>query len=173
MPERRRGVVFAVWPTAWGPVGAVRTSRGLARTILPHGGITAIRSLLATEHPDARQDTRAFDELIELTRAYFAGRAVSFRAVRCDLPAAATFAGRVLRACRNIPYGRTISYGRLASGAGNPKAARAAAAVMARNPLPLVIPCHRVIYADGRLGGFSAPAGVTQKRRMLRLEGAV
>ena len=170
MPERRRGVVFAVWPTAWGPVGAVRTSRGLARTILPHGGITAIRSLLATEHPDARQDTRAFDELIELTRAYFAGRAVSFR---CDLPAAATVSGRVLRACRNIPYGRTISYGRLASGAGNPKAARAAAAVMARNPLPLVIPGHRVIYADGRLGGFSAPAGVTQKRRMLRLEGAV
>ena len=153
-------------------MGAVRTSRGLARTILPHGSITAIRSLLATEHSDARQDTRAFAELIELTRAYFAGRPVSFRGIRYDLPAA-TFAGRVLRACRNIPYGRTISYGRLASGAGNPKAARAAAAVMANNPLPLVIPCHRVIYADGRLGGFSAPAGVAQKRRMLRLEGAV
>lgn len=149
------------------------TRLGLARMVLPHGGVTAIRSLLAAGHPDARQDTRAFDELIELTRAYFAGRAVSFRAVPCDLPAAATFSGRVLRACRNIPYGRTISYGRLASGAGNPKAARAAAAVMARNPLPLVIPCHRVIYANGRLGGFSAPAGVAQKRRMLRLEGAV
>ena len=153
-------------------MGAVRTSRGLARTILPHGA-AAIRDLLAIEHADAREDPAAFDELVELSRAYFAGRAVSFRAVRCDLPAATTFAGRVLRACRNIPYGRTISYGRLASAAGNPKAARAAAAVMASNPMPLVIPCHRVIYADGGLGGFSAPAGVAQKRRMLRLEGAV
>jgi methylated-DNA-[protein]-cysteine S-methyltransferase len=153
-------------------MGAVRTSRGLARTILPHGGIAAVRGLLATDCPDARQDIQAFAELIALARAYFAGRRVSFRAVRCDLPPAATFAGRVLRACRNIPYGRTISYGRLASAAGNPKAARAAAAVMARNPMPLVIPCHRVIYADGGLGGFSAPAGVVQKRRLLRLEGA-
>lgn len=154
-------------------MAAVRNARGLARTVLPHYGMPALRRLLAGELPDAREEPQAFAELIELTRAYFDGQAADLAHVPCDLPSDTMFSGRVLRACRAIPYGRTSSYGRLASVAGNPRAARGAAAVMARNPLPLVIPCHRVIYADGRLAGFSAPGGVAQKRRMLRLEGAI
>ncbi len=81
-----------------------------------------------------------------------------------------TFQHRVLAACHCIPHGGTWSYARLAREAGAPRAVRAAASVMAMNPLPLVIPCHRVIRADGSLGEFGG--GSTMKRRLLDLEAA-
>jgi methylated-DNA-[protein]-cysteine S-methyltransferase len=71
---------------------------------------------------------------------------------------------------RRIGYAKSISYGELASLAGAPGAARAVGNIMAKNPLPLVIPCHRVLAAGGRIGGFSAPAGTEMKRHLLRME---
>ncbi|MBX3433492.1 MAG: methylated-DNA--[protein]-cysteine S-methyltransferase [Pirellulales bacterium] len=82
------------------------------------------------------------------------------------------FQRRVVAACRAIPYGQTRTYGQLAASAGSPGAARAAGQVMASNRIPLVIPCHRVVAANGRLGGFSAPQGTAMKRRLLALEAA-
>ena len=166
-------VVYAVWPTAWGAMGAVRNDRGLCRTVLPYYSPGDLADLLAFEHRPAPRDEGAFEELIELSQAYFNGQPAGFESIRCDLAAAKSFAGRVLRACREIPRGQTRSYRGLATAAGNPDGARAAAATMSKNRIPLVIPCHRVIYTDGRLGGFSAPAGVDLKARMLRLEGAL
>ena len=151
-------------------MGAVASDRGLVRVVLPHYQPDDLRALLAFEHPGAAEDAGAFQDLIALSREYFNAREVSFAAVACDLPGERTFTGRVLRACRNIPYGQTRSYSWLATAAGNPDAARAAARAMAANALPLVIPCHRVTYADGRLGGFSAPGREDLKRRMLLLE---
>lgn len=173
MSKSKRVSVCAVWPTAWGAMGAVSVAGRLVRTVLPHYQPDDLRQLLAFEHSPSREDAGPLAELIELTRAYFNGRPVGFDQIDCDLPAETTFTGRVLRACREIPYGNTLSYSQLAAAAGSPDGARAAAAAMGRNPLPLVIPCHRVIYADGRAGGFSAPAGVQQKRRMLALESAL
>jgi len=80
------------------------------------------------------------------------------------------FTRRVLTACRSIEFGRTVSYGRLAEMAGKPGSARAVGGVLAQNPLPLIIPCHRVICANGSLGGFSAMGGVRLKKRLLELE---
>jgi methylated-DNA-[protein]-cysteine S-methyltransferase len=151
-------------------MGAVASDRGLARVVLPHYQPDDLRALLAFEHPGAAENAGPFQDLIALSREYFNAREVSFAGLACDLPGERTFTGRVLRACRSIPYGQTQSYSWLATAAGNPDAARAAARAMAGNPLPLVIPCHRVTYADGRLGGFSAPGGEELKRRMLLLE---
>ena len=81
------------------------------------------------------------------------------------------FGRRVLRACRNVSYAKTISYGGLAERIGRAGASRAVGNVLARNPLPLIIPCHRVICADGRFGGFSAAGGLKLKKRLLELEG--
>jgi methylated-DNA-[protein]-cysteine S-methyltransferase len=100
---------------------------------------------------------------------YFAGESTEFP-VEVDLSGSADFHQRVLRACRKVPFGETISYGGLAGKVGHPGAARAVGQAMACNPVPLVIPCHRVVAANGRLGGFSSPSGARAKLRLLRLE---
>jgi methylated-DNA-[protein]-cysteine S-methyltransferase len=107
-----------------------------------------------------------FRPAIRQLRAYFAGRSRRF-----DLPLeprGTPFQRRVWRALRRVPYNRTISYGDLARRAGCPRAARAVGAAMGQNPLPIVIPCHRVVGADGRLTGFGG--GLPLKRALLDLE---
>jgi len=81
------------------------------------------------------------------------------------------FTRQVLEACAAIPLGQVLTYGALASAIGRPRAARAVGGAMSRNPIPIVIPCHRVVAGHGRLGGFSAAAGLDLKRRLLALEG--
>jgi len=137
--------------------------------VLPHYMADDLRALLAFEHPGAGEAPERFERLVELSRDYFNRKPVGFDEIACDLPAG-KFSTAVLTACRAIPYGRTRSYRDLAAAIGNPDAARAVATALGRNPLPLVIPCHRVTYADGRPGGFSAPGGVELKQRMLALE---
>ena len=90
--------------------------------------------------------------------------------VQCDLTT--PFALAVLEACRRIPYGETRAYGELAAQVGAPRAARAVGNVMRCNRLPLVVPCHRVVHGDGRIGQFSAPQGASMKRRLLAMEAA-
>jgi len=161
---------YSVWATAWGAVGAVAGPKGLTRFILPHYTPKDLGDLLAWEHRDARRDDDPFEMLIRLARDYFNGRPVNFSPVACDLPAESSFAGKILRACRGIPYGQTRSYHLLAEMIGQADAARAVATTLSKNRLPLVVPCHRVTYADGRTGGFSAPGGTELKARLLELE---
>ena len=111
-----------------------------------------------------------FERIIELTRAYFNATSVDFDDVECEMPGEGAFGGKVLLACRTIRYGQTTNYGGLAKLIGQPDASRAVAAALGKNAIPLVIPCHRVTYAGGDLGGFSAAGGVEVKRRMLALE---
>ena len=161
----------AVWTTAWGPIGAVTNEAGaLRRLVLPHYQAKDLTDLLAWEHPATVRDLKPFEPVIELTRAYFNGQRVVFDDVSCDLPGEGTFTGKVLRACRALGYGQKTSYSGLARQIGQPDAARAVATALGKNEIPLVIPCHRVTYAGGGLGGFSAPGGVDMKRRMLDLE---
>lgn len=101
---------------------------------------------------------------------YISGNPARLHQLRFVETARSPFARRVLAACRNIPYGQTRSYGELATAAGSPGAARAVGAVMAQNRLPLLIPCHRVIGSQGKLGGYSAPGGLETKVRLLNLE---
>ena len=161
---------YSVWATAWGPMGAVMGECGMRRVVLPHYSFDDLLQLLAWEHPSATRNDQAFGELASFARDYFNGKPADFSIIPCDLPSPATLSGAVLRACRSIPYGRTRSYVALAESIGRPDAAQAVAAALGKNPVPLVAPCHRVTYADGRLGGFSAPGGVELKRRMLELE---
>lgn len=161
---------YAVWATAWGPMGGVMTAAGLRRIILPHYQADQLGDLLRWEFPGARRDEKPFEELIALCRDYFNAGRVDFSGVRCDLPSQRSFAGKVLRACAGIGYGQTRSYGSLAEQIGRPDAARAVAAALGKNLTPLVIPCHRVTYADGRAGGFSAEGGPELKKRLLALE---
>jgi methylated-DNA-[protein]-cysteine S-methyltransferase len=114
--------------------------------------------------PDSLLSSLA-DELIR----YFAGEAVALGRYPVDLSAHPPFRRRALLAASKIPYGEVRTYGWVASRAGRPRAGRAAGQAMSRNPIPLVIPCHRVIAAGGRLGGFGG--GLKMKRALLQLEG--
>ena len=109
-------------------------------------------------------------DLVERLLAYAAGEPVDFRDIRVDPGPVSDFRRRVLRHCRQIPYGKTLTYGRLAAKAGSPRAARAVGSCMAANRIPLIIPCHRVVPAGGRLGGFSAIGGARTKKRLLAME---
>lgn len=111
------------------------------------------------------------DPLAGRLQAYAQGARDDFR----DLPLVWTgtaFTQRVLRRCRQIGYGQTLTYAELAAAVGSPGAARAVGNVMSHNRLPLVIPCHRVVGCGGSLGGYSAPGGIRVKQRLLELEGA-
>lgn len=160
----------AVWSTAWGPIGAVAGAGGLRRLVLPHYQADQLAELLAWEHPATVRGLGPFERIIELTRAYFNAKAVAFDDVECELPGEGTFGGQVLRACRTLGYGQSTNYGELARLIGRPEASRAVAGALGKNDIPLVIPCHRVTYAGGGLGGFSAAGGVEVKRRMLAME---
>jgi len=164
-------ICYDAWPTAFGPVGAAMGPSGLVRFILPHGTREHVLGLLTGQFAEGVRDASALAHVRELTQAYFGGGKVDFRKVPCDLPPADSFTGKVLRACREIVYGQAVAYSTLAGRVGKPKAARAVAGALGRNPVPLIVPCHRITYADGSLGGFSAEGGLDLKRRMLALEG--
>jgi len=155
-----------IFRTPVGRMAVAATARGLARVRLPaeveKHGRAAMRPR-AGDPQAAAVAARAESEI----RQYLAGRRRRFT-VPLDLAGVPPFHRKVMRVARRIPYGRTVTYGELASRAGSPRAARAAGQAMARNPLPLVVPCHRVVASGGGLGGFGG--GLALKRRLLALE---
>lgn len=110
------------------------------------------------------------ERLDALVEAYFCRGEDSFRSIVIDTSRMTDFTRRVYELCRSIPHGQTRSYGQLASQLSGAGASRAVGAALARNPLLLVVPCHRVVGVNGRLCGFSAPGGLATKRALLDLE---
>jgi methylated-DNA-[protein]-cysteine S-methyltransferase len=168
--KKSTSLYYDAWTSAWGPIGAAAGAEGLTAFVLPSYTMDDLLQLLPWEHPGAQRDPEPFELLRQLTRDYFNARPADFSEVACGLPAESTFGGKVLRACREMAYGETTSYSGLATRIGQPEAARAVATILSKNPTPLVVPCHRVLYKDGRLGGFSAAGGTDLKQRMLALE---
>jgi methylated-DNA-[protein]-cysteine S-methyltransferase len=168
------GLVDVAFERHASPLGSLllgATSEGLVRVGLPSEGEEAVLDELARRISPrvlgaARLPlTEARRELDE----YFAGRRRSFD-VPLDWRLATGFRRAVLRAAARIPYGRTASYGALSAEAGSPAAFRAAGTALAHNPLPILVPCHRVLPAGGGLGGYRG--GAAAKAQLLALEGA-
>lgn len=159
-------------PTAWGAFGLVACEETLAASYLPSVAEGECAAAIRRDFPMARENRRILPSLQEEVRAYFAGEKVTFR-VRLHFGGASAFARDVLRACRKIPFGKVWTYAELAERASRPGAARAVGRVMSRNRQPLIIPCHRVVAAGGKLGGFSGPQGVSQKQSLLEWEEAI
>lgn len=113
-------------------------------------------------------------ELVSRLKRFAGGEPVDFADVSIDLSGQTPFQRAVLRHCRRLKWGTTATYAQLARRAGRPGAARAVGSTMARNPVPVIVPCHRVVRSGGRdVGGFSAPGGNGLKQRMLAQEGAL
>ena len=168
MPEH---VKYAVFATEWGYFGLAGTDSVLLRTHLPGPEPQTVKSRLLKGLGSAEYEGAYLNGVQEMITAYFAGAYVNFdKGICIRLDGLSEFSQRILTACRNVKYGETISYAQLAKKAGQPKAVRAVGAALAGNPLPLIIPCHRVIYSDGSIGGFSAAGGKRMKEKLLRHE---
>lgn len=157
--------------TPWGWVGMAFSSHGLVGTTLPFPMPEEAMSLLLHKWPNAREGLHPqLLVLREKLQRYFRGELVDFRSEILDVRQGTNFQVRVWDAVRSIPYGEVRSYGWVAAEVGHPQAARAVGRVMATNPFPIVVPCHRVVGSDGRLVGFGG--GLDMKRRLLELEAA-
>lgn len=163
--------VLVIFRSRLGWMAMIGTGEVVERLTFGHG---SSRAAAAACGPELLQQARPGTwngQLVRRLRAFASGQAVDFRDVRVDPGRLTKFQRRVVRCCRQIPYGKTFSYGQLAAKAGSPGAARAVGNCMAANRIPLIIPCHRVLPADGSPGKFSAPGGPRTKRRLLALEG--
>ncbi len=166
---------YTVFRTKWGYFAFAGAGDTVSRTCLPvPDRQTAERGLLlglSLAGPDARLDQGFLPDLQRRIIAYFEGESVDFSIdPPVDLDHASPFGRKVINACRAIPFGCTTTYSDLARQIGCPAAARAVGGVMAANPIPLIVPCHRVLRTDGGLGGFSAPGGTVTKQKMLEHE---
>ena len=163
-----------VFETEAGWCGIAWSASGVTRFLLPVASEAAARRLMAQRANGAAAAAPSPDvaAVIDAVRRYFAGEATDFSKVPLDLGPQAPFFAQVYEAVRRVPWGGTTTYGAVAKALGaGPEAARDVGEAMARNKVPLIVPCHRVLAAGGRLGGFSAPGGAETKRRMLALEG--
>jgi len=154
------------------PLGSLRvaaTDVGVVKVSFPGGARSDFSAWLAHHVSGAERvrELAALDEAVSELRAYFDGRLREFK-VRLDLRGGTEFQVNVWRCLAQIPYGETWTYGELASRVGRPGASRAVGAAIGANPLSLILPCHRVVAAGGKLGGFGG--GLDAKRRLLAFE---
>jgi methylated-DNA-[protein]-cysteine S-methyltransferase len=166
-------VAYARVDSPLGPLVAAATPRGLARLAFEdfNGGLDEILSQLAERlSPRVLEAPPRLDAVRRELDEYFEGRRQRFD-VPLDLVLARGFGVRVLEAAAAIPFGETRSYREVAAGAGNDKATRAAGTALGRNPIPIVVPCHRVLRTGGGLGGYTG--GLEKKELLLRIEGVL
>ena len=162
---------YTIFKTKWGYFGLAGNEKGICRTQLPGERREKIKSLLLRDCPSATFDSTFFKNLQKQIIAYYDGDCVKFsRDIPLYFDGFSLFGISVLKTCREIEFGRTVTYGELAEKAGRPNASRAVGSTLAKNPMPLIIPCHRIIRSDGEMGGFSAPGGIAVKKKMLDLE---
>lgn len=166
---------FTIFETAIGPCGIAWGERGIAAVQLPEASEQKTRARLQRRFPEAREAPppqevqRAVDGVAALLR----GEASDLSAVALDMQDLPAFNRRVYEVARAIPPGATLSYGEIAARLGEPpQAARDVGLALGQNPIPIIVPCHRVLAANGKPGGFSASGGVTTKLRLLTIEKA-
>lgn len=164
-------VAYASAESPFGPLLLARTERGLVRVGLPNQDADELLDDLAARvSPRVLEAPARLDEARRQLELYFEGRLDRFQ-LPVDWRLSEGFRLRVLRAIAAIPYGETRSYTEMAARAGNERAVRAAGTACGRNPVPLIVPCHRVLRSGGALGGYGG--GLPMKRALLRLEGVL
>jgi methylated-DNA-[protein]-cysteine S-methyltransferase len=165
---------FSLFDTEIGRCGIAWSDGGVVGVQLPEGSDLAMRAQLLRRFPGAREGEppaearRAIGGIVALLR----GEASALGAITLDMDDVPPFERRVYEVARTIPPGDTLSYGEIARRLGAPAAAREVGQALGRNPFAIVVPCHRVVAADGKLGGFSARGGAATKRRLLSVERA-
>ncbi|HEY3374384.1 MAG TPA: methylated-DNA--[protein]-cysteine S-methyltransferase [Candidatus Aquicultor sp.] len=159
---------FNTYATEWGTGAIIMSDNGLAGLIFPQQSEEALEQEIERKFGACAYDETIGDDLISTIGRYLSGEPVQF-AYQVDYGNATEFERTVYNNLKAIPYGKMTTYAGLASLCGRPKAARAVGNAMAKNPVPIVVPCHRVLKSDGSVGGWSGKRG--WKERLLSLEG--
>lgn len=165
---------WTVFDTAIGACGIAWGPHGITGVQLPEPSDVELRGHLADAHPDATEadPPASVRRAVERIRLVLDGRSHDDLAdIELDTAGLSGFLQRTYAVARTIAPGQTLTYGQVAARIGNPGLARAVGRAMGANPFPIIVPCHRVLGADGTIGGFSAPGGAVTKRRMLLAEG--
>lgn len=165
---------YHIFETAVGFCAIAWNELGVVRFQLPLKSAEVAERLLLRRAPDPTlgEPRAEISEAIDAAKHYFGGEETDFSRIRLDLGDKDRLFKQIYKAARRIGWGRTTTYGALAKDiAAGPEVARDVGTAMAQNPVPLIIPCHRVLAAGGKVGGFSAPGGAATKIRMLELEG--
>lgn len=167
------GASYALFDTAYGACGLAWNDAGIIRLQLPERDSGATRARLSRNLHDSAQSEPIppIKQAIARLQSYFTGKPTDFSGIVLDLSGVADFHGKVYAALRDIGWGMTTTYGGLADLVGSPGAARAIGQAMGHNPVPIIVPCHRVLAGGRRIGGFSAPGGASTKERLLAMEG--
>ena len=165
---------FALFDTAVGRCVVAWRDDGIAAVQLPEDDEATSRRRLPRRLPGAVEGPppTAVQRAVDRMTALLDGEPDDLRDVQLDLAGVPAFDRQVYEVTRGIGPGSTLSYGEVAERVGLPGSAQAVGQALGRNPFPIVVPCHRVLAADGGMRGFSAPGGVETKRRMLLREGA-
>lgn len=162
---------YDIFETSWGWIGVLASRKGLIRTTLPHADVEECIKSLGSDLEHADHLPRDFIVHRRDLRKLFDGRVVNFDHYPIDIEDGPPFYSEVWSLCRLIPLGETRSYGWIASKLDCPYGARAVGQAMARNRLPIIIPCHRVISSNGNLGGYGRNYRFTHlKKWLLELE---
>jgi methylated-DNA-[protein]-cysteine S-methyltransferase len=165
---------FALFDTAIGSCGIAWSERGIAAVQLPEADAAKTRARLLRRAPQLREAPpppdvqRAIDGMVALLR----GEAADLSQIVLDMDRIESFERQVYEIARTITPGATLSYGEIAVRLGDRALARDVGQALGRNPFPLIVPCHRVLAAGGKAGGFSANGGITTKLRLLTIERA-
>src|SRR6266481_8237772 len=163
---------FALFDIDIGPCGIAWGARGIIGVQLPEASEAGTRARLVRRYPHAREAPppadvrRVIDSIISL----LGGQASDLSAAALDMDSVPEFDRRVYEVARGIAPGATLSYGEIAARLGERGLARDVGQALGRNPFPIIVPCHRVLAAGGKAGGFSANGGVTTKLRLLTIE---
>jgi len=168
--EAGKRITFRVFRVAEGWCGAARSRKGYCAFVLPMKSADQAEAHVLRDAPEGRKSSRRFRDLEGLVERYYNGWRTDFTRLSYDLSAGMAFQRKVWEIVLAVPYGQVRTYGWIGMEMGRPEAARAIGAAVGVNPLPLLIPCHRIIAADGALGGYSGPGGVETKRHLLELE---
>jgi len=169
------GLKFAVAPTPLGAMGILWGDAGIAQTWLHAGTVERARAQIRGACPGAAEvaPPAGVAAALEDVAALLDGQPRSLSSAALDMAAIPDFDRRVYEVARTIPPGSTMTYGEIAGALGEePMRARDVGVALARNPFAPIVPCHRVVAAGGKLGGYSAPGGTATKRRLLEIEGA-
>ena len=161
---------YSIFNTRIGWCGVVSSRNGILGVLIGYPSRGKILGKIQAKFGRSVVKAPAEGDVVEKIKRYFSGEKVSLKCA-VDFSSLSPFQRKVFKAAMEIPYGAVESYGSLAKKAGCPGSSRAVGGALARNPFPLVVPCHRIVRGDGNMGGFSAVGGIALKKKLLSLEG--
>ena len=164
-----RPILYTSFTSPFGPMGIVRSEKGICRILFPEEHPFHDTLSILYPYSQIKESVSSFQEELRQLKRYFSGEKIRFH-FPLDLNTS-PFYHKVLMAVSKIPYGKTFPYKEIAGQVGNPGAARAVGSANAQNPIPIIIPCHRVITHDGSLGGYGG--SLERKYYLLKMEGAI